>query len=271
MMKLLLQYFMIKVDVNLKLANELNFSYKFNIKQGDFVALTGKSGSGKSTLLRVLAGLEDAKGDIEVFGKSWQKLPPQKREIGFVFQDYALFENMSVEQNLLFVNQDKELAKYLLELTQMHEFKNRYPKSLSGGQKQRVALCRALMKRPKILLLDEPLSALDWDIRKILQEEIAKVHKEFKLTTIMVSHDRAEIYKLANRIIKLEDGKVVQNSPIDYSKISKELKLEGEVIKVIGSKAVVAIYNNLVEIKLSNKKVGDRVFIKAKDINIINI
>ncbi len=260
---------MIRVDVNLELEKGLKFCYRFTIKRGDFVALTGKSGSGKSTLLRVLAGLEEANGTIEIFGKNWQKLPPQKREIGFVFQDYALFENMSVEQNLLFVKKDIELANHLLELTELTELKDRYPKTLSGGQKQRVALCRALMKRPKILLLDEPLSALDWSMRKVLQDEIAKLHKEFNLTTIMVSHDRAEIYKLANRVIKLEDGKVIENGFIDYSKISKELKLEGEVVKVLRQKAIVSIYNNLIEVEIDNTKVGDTVIVSAKDIGVL--
>ena len=258
---------MIKVDA--KLNKGLIFNYKFTINRGDFVALVGKSGSGKSTLLRILAGLEDAKGEIEVFGTKWLsnkfKLPPQKREIGFVFQDYALFENMSVEQNLLYVKKDKPLADKLLNLSELEHLKDKYPKHLSGGQKQRVALCRALMKRPKILLLDEPLSALDSTMRKKLQEEILKVHKEFNLTTIMVSHDKAEIYKLANRVLKLSNGKVINNSPIDYSNVSKELILEAEVIKVLGDIAIVSIYNNLLKIKLKNAKVGDIIKLKASD------
>ncbi len=264
---------MIKVNVKKELSKDLVFDYNFSINKGDFVALVGKSGSGKSTLLRVLAGLEDAKGKIEVFGKIWLdskiKLPPQKREIGFVFQDYALFENMSVEQNLLYVNKDKNLAKKLLELSELKHLKNRYPKNLSGGQKQRVALCRALMKRPKILLLDEPLSALDSAMRKKLQEEIARVHKEFNLTTIMVSHDKAEIYKLANRVLKLSNGKVAANSPIDYSKVSKELKLKAEVIKVLGDTAIVSVYDNLLEIELKDAKVGDIVELKVSEISFL--
>ena len=133
------------------------------IEEHSFVALAGPSGSGKTTLLRILSGLETAEGVIRVGGETWlegkKALPPQRRGIGFVFQDYALFENMSVEQNLLFVKDDRELAAHLLEMTGMTELRTRLPHSLSGGQKQRVSLCRAMMNRPKLLLLDEPLSA----------------------------------------------------------------------------------------------------------------
>ncbi len=137
---------------------------------------------GKSTISKeFLAGLESASGNIRVDGNIWLSsnrfLPPQKREIGFVFQDYALFPNMSIEQNLLFVTKDKELAKYLLEITELLTLKDRYPDSLSGGQQQRVAICRALMRRPKLLLMDEPLSALDPNMRLKLQEQILTLHK----------------------------------------------------------------------------------------------
>ncbi|MFA7022829.1 ABC transporter ATP-binding protein, partial [Aliarcobacter sp.] len=176
----------------------MNLDINLSLQNGEFVALSGDSGSGKTTLLRVLAGLEEAFGEIIVDGEIWLnekiKKPIQKRDIGFVFQDYALFENLSVIDNLLYVKKDKDLAKQLLSLTDLYELKNRYPSSLSGGQKQRVSLCRALMKRPKILLMDEPLSALDPHMRLKLQDEILTLHKEFKTTTIMVSHDPSEMY-----------------------------------------------------------------------------
>ena len=175
---------MIKIDISKKLhgANgEMDLKINLEIKQGEFVALAGLSGSGKTTLLRILAGLEDAKGTLEIDNNIWLNekfcLASQKREIGVVFQDYALFPNFSVLDNLLYVNKDKELANYLLKMTELEELKNRFPQTLSGGQKQRVSLCRALMNRPKILLMDEPLSALDSNMRTKLQNEILTLHK----------------------------------------------------------------------------------------------
>ncbi len=181
------------------------------IAEGSFTVIMGESGSGKTTLLRVLAGLEKAEGDIRVGGKSWKSLSPQKREIGFVFQDYALFDNMSVEQNLLFVHEDKALAEKLLALTELTGLATRNVKSLSGGQKQRVSLCRAMMKKPKLLLMDEPLSALDEKMRIKLQDEMVKLHTAFGTTTLMVSHDAEASYALADRILVLEQGHIIKD------------------------------------------------------------
>jgi len=189
----------------------------------------GESGSGKTTLLRVLAGLEKAEGKITVEDATWlngqKMLPPQQREIGFVFQDYALFENMNVEENLLFVNDDRALAKKLLEMTELSRLSHRNVKGLSGGQKQRVSLCRAMMKQPKLLLMDEPLSALDPAMRKKLQDEILKLHKTFGTTTIMVSHDTDASYHLSDRILVLDHGEIIADgSPEEiFEKSSKEV------------------------------------------------
>jgi molybdate transport system ATP-binding protein len=157
---------MIKIDINKQLhgsSGKMDLDVNLEIKQGEFLALAGLSGSGKTTLLRILAGLEEANGTIKIDDSVWLDekvyLAAQKREIGFVFQDYALFTNLSVLNNLLYVNKDKELANHLLEITELSELKNRLPQTLSGGQKQRVSLCRALMNKPKLLLMDEPLSA----------------------------------------------------------------------------------------------------------------
>lgn len=242
----------------------MNLDINISLQNGEFVALSGVSGSGKTTLLRVLAGLEEASGEIIVDGEIWLnekiKKPIQKRDIGFVFQDYALFPNLSVIDNLLYVKKDKDLAKQLLSLTDLYELKNRYPNSLSGGQKQRVSLCRALMKRPKILLMDEPLSALDPLMRLKLQDEILTLHKEFKTTTIMVSHDPSEMYKLASRVLVLKDGQIIDDGlPKDIllkTQGSQKFSFEGELLDIIKvdviNIAIVAIGQQIVEVVLSN-------------------
>lgn len=259
----------------------MNLDINLSLQNSEFVALSGVSGSGKTTLLRVLAGLEEASGEIIVDGEIWLnekiKKPIQKRDIGFVFQDYALFPNLSVIDNLLYVKKDKDLAKQLLSLTDLYELKNRYPNSLSGGQKQRVSLCRALMKRPKILLMDEPLSALDPDMRLKLQDEILTLHKEFKTTTIMVSHDPSEMYKLASRVLVLKDGKIIDDGlPKDIllkTQGSQKFSFEGELLDIIKvdviNIAIVAIGQQIVEIVISkieaqNLIIGEKVNVSTK-------
>ncbi len=259
----------------------MNLDINLSLQNGEFVALSGVSGSGKTTLLRVLAGLEEASGEIIVDGEIWLnqniKKPIQKRDIGFVFQDYTLFPNLSVIDNLLYVKKDKDLAKQLLSLTDLYELKNRYPNSLSGGQKQRVSLCRALMKRPKILLMDEPLSALDPHMRLKLQDEILTLHKEFKTTTIMVSHDPSEMYKLASRVLVLKDGKIIDDGlPKDIllkTQGSQKFSFEGEILDIIKvdviNIAIVAIGQQIVEVVISNIEaqnliIGEKVNVSTK-------
>ncbi len=278
---------MIKIDVSKRLHGsngEMNLNVNLEIKQGEFLALTGLSGSGKTTLLRILAGLESANGTINIDNNLWLNdkfcLPSQKREIGFVFQDYALFPNFSVLDNLLYVNKDKELANYLLKMTELEELKNRFPLTLSGGQKQRVSLCRALMNRPKILLMDEPLSALDSNMRTKLQNEILTLHKEFNTTTIMVSHDPSEIYRLANRIVVLNYGQIINDgSPKEIllkTKGSQKFSFEGELLDIIRVDvihvAIVAIGQQLVEVvvgkdEIKSLKIGQKVSLSTKAFN----
>ncbi|MCK5293936.1 MAG: ATP-binding cassette domain-containing protein, partial [Arcobacteraceae bacterium] len=204
-------------------------------------------------------------------------LPTQKREIGFVFQDYALFPNMSVEENLLFVKKDKKLANYLLDMTELSELKKRLPNTLSGGQKQRVSLCRALMNRPKLLLMDEPLSALDPSMRTKLQNEILTLHKEFGTTTIMVSHDPSEIYRLSNRVVVLEQGKIINDGKAKDVLLrttgSQKFSFEGELLDIVKVDviyiAIVAIGQQLVEVVISqdevkNLQIGDIVNLSTK-------
>lgn len=275
---------MIEIEINKKLhgANgPMDLDVNLTIAKGDFVALAGQSGSGKTTLLRILAGLEEASGTLRIDDEVWMDdkrlLPVQKRNIGFVFQDYALFPNMSVEENLLFVNKDKQLAQHLLEMTELDTMKNRLPNTLSGGQKQRVSLCRAMMNRPKLLLMDEPLSALDPVMRTKLQNEILSLHKEFGTTTIMVSHDPSEIYRLANRVVVLDLGKIINDgTPKDIllkTSGSQKFSFEGELLDIIKVDvvyvAVVSIGQQLVEIVISSEEakhlqIGQRVDVSTK-------
>ncbi len=275
---------MIQIEINKKLHGsdgEMDLDVTLTINEGDFVALAGQSGSGKTTLLRILAGLDEAKGTIKIGEELWldekSVLPPQKRKIGFVFQDYALFPNMTVEENLLFVNKDKKLASHLLEITELSSLKNRTPNTLSGGQQQRVSLCRAMMNRPKLLLMDEPLSSLDPAMRTKLQNEILTLHKEFGTTTIMVSHDPSEIYRLANRVILLDQGKIINDgSPKEVllkTSGSQKFSFEGELLDIVKADviyiAIVAIGQQLVEVvtdetRAKSLTIGESVTVSTK-------
>lgn len=275
---------MIRLDIKKRLFTtngHVDLDVDIKIKKNEFVALSGVSGSGKTTLLRILAGLEEASGEIDVFGTQWlsskKALPPQERGIGFVFQDYALFPNMNVLQNLLFVSKDIKLAEHLLELTGLSELKERFPNMLSGGQRQRVSLCRALMKRPKILLMDEPLSALDPEMRTKLQHDILRLHKEFGTTTIMVSHDPSEMYRLASRVLVLDHGKIIKDGLAKdillKTQGSQKFTLQGELLDIKKADviyiAIVAIGQQIVEIVLDSNeaksfKIGQSVQVSTK-------
>jgi molybdate transport system ATP-binding protein len=275
---------MIKINIQKLLHGsngQMNLDINLDIKQGEFLALAGLSGSGKTTLLRILAGLEEANGSIKIDDSIWLDekfcLSPQKREIGFVFQDYALFPNYSVLDNLLYVNKDKKLANDLLEITELSELKNRLPQTLSGGQKQRVSLCRALMNRPKLLLMDEPLSALDPAMRTKLQNEILTLHKEFNTTTIMVSHDPSEIYRLSNRVVVLNNGQIIKDTTPKEALLktngSAKFSFEGELLDIVKVDviyvAIIAIGQQLVEIVISNLEarnliIGEKINISTK-------
>ncbi|WAH57521.1 ABC transporter ATP-binding protein [Pseudomonas silvicola] len=192
----------------------------FTIARGEFVTLLGPSGCGKSTLLRCIAGLTPVNsGRILLEGQDLVPLSPQKRDIGMVFQSYALFPNMTVEQNVAFGLRMQKIDKgqihqrvsEVLGLVELHELANRYPHQLSGGQCQRVALARSLVTRPRLLLLDEPLSALDARIRKHLREQIRAIQQELGLTTIFVTHDQEEALTMSDRIFLMNKGKIVQS------------------------------------------------------------
>ncbi|MCI1011511.1 ABC transporter ATP-binding protein [Pseudomonas oryzihabitans] len=201
-------------------ANTLFTDIEFHAEQGELVTLLGPSGCGKSTLLRCLAGLTEVdRGAIVLAGQDITPLPPQRRGIAMVFQSYALFPNMTVAQNVAFGLRMQRLARDEIEqrvrealtLVELQGFTERYPHQLSGGQCQRVALARSLIVRPRLLLLDEPLSALDARIRRHLREQIRAIQQELGLTTVFVTHDQEEALTLSDRIVLMREGRIVQS------------------------------------------------------------
>ncbi len=196
----------------------------FTIEKGEFITLLGPSGCGKSTLLRCIAGLNSVDdGRIMVEGQEITDLPPQKRGIGMVFQAYALFPNMTARENIAFglkiKGEDKDTiarkVKEVIEIVELQGREDHLIDELSGGQRQRVALARALVTRPRILFLDEPLSALDAKIRKRLRYLIRQIQKEMGLTTIFVTHDQEEAMVMSDRIFLMNKGAIVQSGTPD--------------------------------------------------------
>jgi putative spermidine/putrescine transport system ATP-binding protein len=193
----------------------------FNLKaeQGEFISFLGPSGCGKTTTLRMIAGFElPTAGRITLANQDLTYVPPNKRKVGMVFQSYALFPNMTVAENIgygLRVNgrpksETKQRVKEMLALIHLEDFQGRYPYQLSGGQQQRVALARALAFHPTVLLLDEPLSALDAKIRVELRQEIRRIQRQLDITTIYVTHDQEEALSLSDRVVVMSQGRVEQ-------------------------------------------------------------
>jgi len=286
---------MIAIDIQKKLhaaQGEMLLDLNIEIAQGELVAIYGPSGAGKTSTLKILSGLlTPESGTIFVNNKTWfdkqQKinLKPQQRKVGYLFQDYALFPKMTVLQNLAFAlskNQDKSILNELIEMVELGDLQHRKPQTLSGGQKQRVALARALVQRPDILLLDEPLSALDRKIRTKLQNYILGIHRKFNLTTILISHDIGEIHKLADRVLLLEDGRLSkQGTPTEIfinQKISGKFKFTGEVLSIEKEEVVyivtVLIQNQIVKViaqatEVEDLEIGDQVMVASKAFNPI--
>ncbi|MBN9672220.1 ABC transporter ATP-binding protein [Roseibium aggregatum] len=191
-------------------------------EDGGFFALLGPSGSGKTTLLRTIAGFYFPKsGTIRIGDRNVESVPVEKRDIGMMFQNYALFPNMSVADNIGFglrvrkvpAAEEKKRISEALDLVQLGALANRRPSQLSGGQRQRVALARAIVTNPKVLLLDEPLSALDKTLRVDMQIELKRIQREVGITTIFVTHDQEEALTLSDRIGILRNGRIVQAGP----------------------------------------------------------
>ena len=196
-----------------------------DIVEGEFFAMLGPSGSGKTTCLRLIAGFEQPdEGHIEIFGETAEGVPPYKRNVNTVFQDYALFPHMTVGENVAYglrikgvARADREAkARDALAMVKLAGYEERRPAQLSGGQRQRVALARALVNGPKVLLLDEPLGALDLKLREQMQEELKALQKELGITFVFVTHDQGEALSMANRVAIFNEGRIVQvGSPAD--------------------------------------------------------
>ena len=196
-----------------------------DIAEGEFFAMLGPSGSGKTTCLRLIAGFEQPnEGHIEIFGETAEGVPPYKRNVNTVFQDYALFPHMTVGENVAYGLMIKGVdraereakAKDALSMVKLAGYEQRRPSQLSGGQRQRVALARALVNGPKVLLLDEPLGALDLKLREKMQEELKALQKQLGITFVFVTHDQGEALSMADRVAIFNDGKIIQvESPAD--------------------------------------------------------
>lgn len=201
--------------------NQVLKTINLNVEKGQFVTLLGPSGCGKSTLLRCLSGLETiSSGQIVMDGQDITNMEPKDRNIGMVFQHYSLFPNMTVEENIAFglkmkkrpAEEIRKKVKNAMEMVELQGKEKQYPDNLSGGQQQRVALARSIVQEPKVLLLDEPLSAIDAKLRKSLQSSIKEIHKELGLTSIFVTHDQDEAMVMSDMIHLFHDGKIEQSS-----------------------------------------------------------
>lgn len=286
---------MIKVKAKKKLITShgpIRLEVDFQIPDKELITLYGPSGAGKTTILRMLAGLTDPEeGLIQVDDEVWFDSDKginrsiQERQIGFVFQDYNLFPNMTVRENLEYALKDKkdeDLVEEFLEMVHLTELKNRKPDTLSGGQKQRVALIRALLRQPKIFLLDEPLSALDLELRLRLQDEIFAIYNRFKIPTIFVTHDLSEVFKLAHQILIVEKGQITRSGKpseiFGEDALSGKFKFVGNILELQREDflyiVTVQIGNNLTKVVATQEeakdwRIGDRVLVAAKAFNPI--
>ena len=231
------------------------------IREGEFLSLLGPSGCGKTTTLRMIAGFVGlTEGRIHFDGDDVTDLPPQERKIGMVFQDYALFPHLTIEENISFGLRERKVQKArirdrveeLLALVQLEGINSRYPFELSGGQRQRIALARAIAYPPRVLLMDEPLGALDLKLRDAMQIELKRIQRELKITTVFVTHDQNEAMTMSHRIAVMNGGEIIQvSSPAEiYNKpqtrfvsefVGKSNFIEATVVRKDGNRLLLSV------------------------------
>ncbi len=250
-----------------------------DIARGEFVTMLGPSGSGKTTCLMMLSGFETpTNGEIYLEDRPIGSIPPHKRNIGFCFQNYALFPHMTISENIAYPlhvrkmpkDEIKKKVSKTLEMVELPGFEGRRPTQLSGGQKQRIALARALVFEPQLVLMDEPLGALDKNLREQMQFEIKAIHENFGLTVVYVTHNQSEALTMSNRIAVFEDGIIQQISTPDilYEKpenafvaqfIGENNRLTGKVIEIDGDKCTVEVEARTIKaLKVNVNEVGDK-------------
>ncbi|ESY88494.1 MULTISPECIES: ABC transporter ATP-binding protein [Mesorhizobium] len=258
-------------------SNTVVQDFSLDVEPGEFVSFLGPSGCGKTTVLRMVAGFEEpSAGKIVVAGKDITRLKPNQRNVGMVFQAYALFPNLTVAQNIAFglkvagmnkADADRRVAE-MLDMIRLPQMADRYPYQLSGGQQQRIALARAIAPKPKLLLLDEPLSALDAKVRVSLREEIRSIQKKLGITTIFVTHDQEEALSISDRIAVMYGGKAEQvATPFEiYNRPATKFVanfvgtlnvLEGKVTDAASGKVQVNTQEVSLKGKLNGSKSGD--------------
>ncbi|NRA85991.1 MAG: putative 2-aminoethylphosphonate ABC transporter ATP-binding protein [Rhizobiales bacterium] len=256
-----------------------------NVQEGELLCFLGPSGCGKTTLLRAIAGLElQSSGTIEQAGIDVSNLPPSERDFGIVFQSYALFPNLTIFRNIAYglenvgrsKNEIKDRVSELLELVGLSEQGEKYPAQLSGGQQQRIALARAIATSPGLLLLDEPLSALDAQVRVHLRHELKQLQHKLGITTVMVTHDQEEALSMADRIVIMRDGMIEQiGTPIDIYKNPKTLFVAGfigemnKIVATVGSENSFKIGNLSLECAPHNYAIDAEVVATIRPEDII--
>lgn len=253
---------------NTKVLDDINL----NVSQGEFTVLVGPSGSGKSTILRIIAGLENAtSGEIEINGKVINNLQPKDRDIAMVFQNYALYPHMNVFENLAFPLRMRNISSETIkksvyetsELLGIKHYLEKKPKELSGGERQRIALGRAIIRKPQLFLMDEPLSNLDAKLRTQMRAELLKLHKTLSTTVIYVTHDQIEALTMGNKIVVLNHGVIQQTgSPSEVYHLPSNIFVGGFIgnppmnffnVKITDDLKFLFLGELLQEIKLSEK------------------